>query len=86
MLWACPMDMAFWFNELGCQKEEKKSYLHLNKMDMAYLREGRQLTIYDDEYSSTLTMLYDIGKKLLASLQQCDCDFIGWRRFILLEI
>ena len=46
-------------------------------MDMAYLRVGTQLTIYDDEYNSTLTMLYDIGKKLLVSLQQCDCDFIG---------
>ena len=46
-------------------------------MDMAYLRVGTQLTIYDDEYNSTLKMLYDIGKKLLASLQQCDCDFIG---------
>ena len=57
-------------------KKKKKSYLHLNKMDMAYLRVGK-LTIYDDEYNSTLTMLYDIGKKLLASLQQCDCDFIG---------
>ena len=55
-------------------------------MDMAYLRVGTQLTIYDDEYNSTLTMLYDIGKKLLVSLQQCDCDFIGWRRFVLLEI
>ena len=78
------MDMAFWFNELGCQKEEKKrkSNLHLNKMDMAYLRVGTQLTIYDDEYNSTLKMLYDIGKKLLASLQQCDCDFIGWRSFV----
>ena len=43
-------------------KKKKKSYLHLIKMDMAYLRVGTQLTIYDDEYNSTLTMLYDIGK------------------------
>ena len=68
-----------WFFDLMnlAAKKKKKSYLHLNKMDMAYLRVGTQLTIYDDEYNSTLTMLYDIGKKLLASLQQCDCDFIG---------
>ena len=58
-------------------KKKKKICLHLNKMDMAYLRVGTQLTIYDDEYNSTLTMLYDIGKILLASLQQCDCDLIG---------
>ena len=58
-------------------KKKKKSCLHLNKMDMAHLRVGIQFTIFDDDYNSTLTMLYDIGKKLLASLQQCDCDLIG---------